>query len=248
MEKLITAYSKITEVMPRFDRLSEAFEKDQTLHQVMAMAYADILDFHQEAYSLFSRPGTTINLATIVCLIFIGWRIFFSTLWGKAERRFKVILDSLAKNCQLVETEAKTAEIVEASRFRIKIKEQMREQENERTVMRLQSALAWLDAKDEEQESELDRLRGRVFEHSCDWIQRHNEAKAWMSMRGTQPILWLIGKPGAGKFSSRNCRPYLHTDFSRQKYTVGNDYSILTSGSTFCGSILLVQSSIKQKR
>jgi hypothetical protein len=201
MEKLIAAYSKITEVIPRFDRLSEAFKKDQTLHRVMAMAYADILDFHRQAYRFFSRPGKTFNLATIVNLIFIGWRILFSTLWGKAERRFKVILDSLAENCQLVETEAKTADIVEASSFRVKMKEQIREQENERTVTRLQSTLAWLDAKDEEQESELERLHGRIFEHSCDWIQRHNEAKAWMSMRGNQPILWLIGKPGAGKFS-----------------------------------------------
>jgi hypothetical protein len=182
--------------------LGEAFRNDQTLHQVMAMAYADILDFHREAYSFFSQPGKIVNLATLVCLMFTGWRILFSTLWGKAERRFKVILDSLAENCKLVETEAKTADIVEASSFRVKITEQMREQENERTVTRLQSALAWLDAKDEEQESELDRLHSRIFEHSCDWIQRHNEAKAWMSMRDIQPILWLIGKPGAGNFSS----------------------------------------------
>lgn len=247
MEKLIAVYSKITEVIPRFDRLSEAFEKDQILHRVMAMAYADILDFHREAYDFFSQPGKIVNLVTIICLMFIGWRIFFSTLWGKAERRFKVILDSLAENCRLVETEAKTADIVEASSFRVKMKEQMREQENERTVNRLQSALAWLDAKDEEQESELDRLRGRIFEHSCDWIQRHNEAKAWMSMRGSQPILWLIGKPGAGKFSSCNCRKHVHTNPPRQKYTVGNDYSVLATGSTFRSSILLVQSSIKQK-
>jgi len=65
MEKLIAAYSKITEVIPRFDRLSEAFQKDQTLHRVMAMAYADILDFHREAYSFFSQPGEIVNLTTM---------------------------------------------------------------------------------------------------------------------------------------------------------------------------------------
>jgi len=178
--------------------------------------------------------------------MFVGWRIFFSTLWGKAERRFKVILDGLAENCELVETEAKTADIVEASSFRVKIKEQMREQENERTVTRLQSALAWLDAKDEEQESELDRLHSRIFEHSCDWIQRHKEAKAWMSMRGSQPILWLIGKPGAGNFFSCGCRKYIGTNSLRQKHTVGNGYSVLATGSTFHSFVLLVQSSIKQ--
>jgi hypothetical protein len=70
MEKLIAAYSKITEVIPRFDRLSEAFKKDQTLNQVMAIAYADILDFHQEAYSLFSQPGKIVTPATLICLIY----------------------------------------------------------------------------------------------------------------------------------------------------------------------------------
>ncbi|KAF2789210.1 hypothetical protein K505DRAFT_313557 [Melanomma pulvis-pyrius CBS 109.77] len=184
MEKLVATYSKIAEVIPRFDRLGEAFKKDLALHRVMAMAYADILDFHREAYSFFNQPG---------------WRIFFNTLWGKADRKFKMILDSLAENCRLVETEAKTADIVEASSFRIKIEDQMRKEDNERVVARLQSALTWLDAKDEAQENELGRLHDRVFEHSCDWIQRHNEAKAWMSIRGSQPILWLVGKPGAGK-------------------------------------------------
>jgi hypothetical protein len=109
-----------------------------------------------------------------------------------------VIIDSLAESCRLLETEAKISDIVEASSFRIKIREQMREQERERTVTRLQLALTWLDAKDEEQESELNRLRGRIFEHSCDWVQRHKEAKAWMSINGSQPILWLIGNPGVG--------------------------------------------------
>jgi hypothetical protein len=104
-----------------------------------------------------------------------------------------------------VETEAKTADIVEAASFRVKMKEQMREQELERTITRLQTALAWLDAKDEDQENELDRLRSRIFQHSCDWIQRQNEAKSWMSIRGSHPVLWLISKPGAGQFPSGDC-------------------------------------------
>lgn len=215
MEKLVATYSKITEVIPRFDKLGEAFKEDLTLHRVMAMAYADILDFHREAYGFFNQPGKELTPTTVVCLIVLGWRIFFNTLWGKADRQFKMILDSLAENCRLVETEAKTADIVEASSFRVKMEDQMRKEENERAVARLQSALTWLDAKDEEQENELGRLRDRVFEHSCDWIQRHNETKAWMSIRGSQPILWLIGKPGAGKLPSRDCRECIRTDSFR---------------------------------
>lgn len=82
------------------------------------------------------------------------------------------------------------------------MEDEIRREDQERAVARLQASLTWLDSQDGLQESELDRLYSRTHEHSCDWIQLQKEAKTWLRIRGSQPVLWLFGKPGAGMFSS----------------------------------------------
>ena len=57
LEKLISAYSKIAEILPRFDRLSSAFRGNADFQRVLATVYADILRFHEEAYKVFRKPG-----------------------------------------------------------------------------------------------------------------------------------------------------------------------------------------------
>ena len=48
--------------MPRFDRLSSAFREDVDFQRVMALFYADILEFHRRAYKYFRRRGKRYTL------------------------------------------------------------------------------------------------------------------------------------------------------------------------------------------
>ncbi|KKY13857.1 putative nacht domain protein [Diplodia seriata] len=56
-EKLIDAYAQIAETIPRFDRLSVAFQNEAAFQELLAMFYADILDFHRRAYKFFRARG-----------------------------------------------------------------------------------------------------------------------------------------------------------------------------------------------
>jgi len=56
-ETLITAYSDIANVLPRFDRLSAAFKDNHSFQQILAGVYVDILEFHERAYKFLRRPG-----------------------------------------------------------------------------------------------------------------------------------------------------------------------------------------------
>lgn len=56
-DKLIEAYVRIAENLPRFDRLSVAFQNTSDFQQVLAMVYSDILEFHRRAYKFFRRRG-----------------------------------------------------------------------------------------------------------------------------------------------------------------------------------------------
>jgi hypothetical protein len=59
-EKLIAAYGRIAENLPRFDRLSNAFKDSSDFQQVLAVVYSDILDFHRKAYKFFKKNGDPI--------------------------------------------------------------------------------------------------------------------------------------------------------------------------------------------
>lgn len=56
---LVTAYAQIAEALPRFDRFEEAFKGNPAFQGVLAMVYADILEFHRRTYKFFRRRGAS---------------------------------------------------------------------------------------------------------------------------------------------------------------------------------------------
>ncbi|KAI9791132.1 MAG: hypothetical protein M1816_004363 [Peltula sp. TS41687] len=189
-EKLITAYGQIADVLPRFDRFSAAFKENHDFQQVLGFVYADILEFHGRAYQFFRKRG---------------WRCFFSSCWARFDLRFKGILESLAKNCELVDREAASIGIVEAKAWRTKAMEEMAEKEKQSSIVQFQAVVSWLQVGDSVQEDELDQYLRRCHVGTCDWITRNSKISAWMRQGMEQKILWLKGKPGSGILST-----YLH--------------------------------------
>ncbi|KAK2755707.1 hypothetical protein FQN54_005857 [Arachnomyces sp. PD_36] len=184
IEKLIATYGTIGEVLPRFNRKGRSLNDDPEFQRILAVVYSDILEFHEEAYKFFKKSG---------------WKIFFSTLWAKFDRRLNPILESLAKHCEIVDKEANSIDIARAQEWRAKAAEDMRKQEEIRSTTQFQAVLAWLDAKDDLQEDELDRLAALAHTRSCDWIENHRAAKPWICPGSRNLVLWIKGKPGAGK-------------------------------------------------
>ncbi|CAN9415767.1 unnamed protein product [Alternaria alternata] len=54
-EKLIDAYGKIGDMLPRLDRLSNALIGDQNFQKVLALVFSDIVEFHRRAYKFVRR-------------------------------------------------------------------------------------------------------------------------------------------------------------------------------------------------
>lgn len=54
-EKLIEAYGRIADVLPRFDRLTKVFSHGRNIEAVLALVYADILEFHRHTYKFLCR-------------------------------------------------------------------------------------------------------------------------------------------------------------------------------------------------
>jgi hypothetical protein len=54
-EKLIEAYGKIADMLPRLDRLGNALVNDHNFQNVLALVYSDIIEFHRRAYKFVRR-------------------------------------------------------------------------------------------------------------------------------------------------------------------------------------------------
>ncbi|KAK4993862.1 hypothetical protein LTR50_000075 [Elasticomyces elasticus] len=183
-EKLIDAYGQIAETLPRFDRLSAALRETPDFQNVLAVVYADIVEFHRRAYKFFTATG---------------WKRFFDSAWSRFDDRFKGILDSLRKNADLVDREANSHQIVLMLDWRAKALEDIEKRLQDNSKQQFVTVLNWLDAGKDEQENQLDTLAGKCHRGTCDWLFQQPKVISWLDDRSGPPVLWLKGKPGSGK-------------------------------------------------
>ncbi|OCL07434.1 hypothetical protein AOQ84DRAFT_408982 [Glonium stellatum] len=177
-EKLISAYGQIAENLPRFDRLSHTFNNNPDFQRILAIVYADILDFHH------------------------WWKCFFNSSWRRFDARFKCILESLAKHTDMVDREANSLAITEAKEWRQRAIQEAAKRGMEQSAVQVQSVISWLGdsaAKQDQQDDLLDRLLSSCYPETSEWISGNSKVKMWLKNQPTQSLLWLKGKPGSGK-------------------------------------------------
>lgn len=191
--------------MPRFERLGVAFQKDPNFQQVLALFYADILEFHRRAYKFFRAKGKDpsffINFNVLTRLS--AWTRFFHTSWGRFDGRFKAILENIARDSELIDKNANAIDILQAKEFRDKQSEHIAQREKQQEAAELASVITWLQINHiHDQEEELDHLTDRCHQGSCDWILQLEKMEKWMKDDEPQSVIWLHGKPGAGEQST----------------------------------------------
>ncbi|KAF2678067.1 hypothetical protein K458DRAFT_377432 [Lentithecium fluviatile CBS 122367] len=183
-EKLIEAYGKIADMLPRFDRLATALSHDHNFQALLALVYADILEFHRRAYKFVRRKS---------------WAIFFGSMWDGFESRFGDILRNLANHSELVDKEAVAVDISDAVARSKEEADRWEQQEREWQALKVRAVLSWLATDDPPPEDALERNTRDCLPGSCDWFIQHHKTQSWLKDGAEKTILWLYGKPGAGK-------------------------------------------------
>ncbi|KAH6710613.1 hypothetical protein BKA61DRAFT_612024 [Leptodontidium sp. MPI-SDFR-AT-0119] len=194
-EALLGAYEEIGAALPRFDRYEQAFKDNPAFHSVLASVYNGILEFHQRAYKFLKRRA---------------WHVLFQSLWKDFGTRFAGIIDGLRKQRDFIDREAVSIDILESKEARIRAQEEIEQRQKQSlllieqnesilTNLQFQQSVAWLSVDDDGQGMRLERLCRRRHDETCGWIMEQPELKAWMKSDGKDNIVWLSGKPGAGK-------------------------------------------------
>ncbi|KAF4968621.1 hypothetical protein FSARC_3996, partial [Fusarium sarcochroum] len=192
-EKIIKGYASIAECLKRFEVLSDVFISQSDFQQTLAVFYADILTFHKYAYKFVRRSG---------------WKLMFSTSWGRFERRFANILEDLRQHGSLIDLEANARDIAEAKEMRNDIRKWREESENkvhaqetEENSKQYESIVSWLKVNESDQLAIFDSISSEASEYqgTCGWILRNPKIRSWADSKPDTPALWLKGSAGTGK-------------------------------------------------
>lgn len=184
MEKILKAYAEIGEVLPRLDRIKKTFESTEDLHKLLALIYADIIEFHQRAYKMFRRKV---------------WHFWFACDWGLFERRFKSITSRLASHCDLLDKEAASMHFLEMKEMRDRHLLEEEAAEKYRKDQMAQDVFAWLSAAEDAQEEYLHHLSDQRVLGTCDFILEDSQISSWVDGESGPEIIWITSKPGGGK-------------------------------------------------
>lgn len=136
----------------------------------------------------------------VVDTLCAGWKMFFSSGWGRFEHHFDALLQSIAQTSELIDKEAASVEIIQAREWRQKCLEDAAAREKRWASEQRESVLKWLEVGDSTsaQEVKLEWLRSNCREGTSQWLTKSPQVRSWLQLRRGDPILWLHGKPGSG--------------------------------------------------
>lgn len=129
----------------------------------------------------------------------VAWKFFFMTTWANFDVRFDAILASMARHSDLITQEATTIDIVEAKQWRHRMATEATSKEKDRLYRQRSSVISWLGPDQPSQDDECERLLRDCIAGSCDWILKNQTIKSWLQVDTKIPVIWLHGKPGAGR-------------------------------------------------
>ncbi|KAJ3493715.1 hypothetical protein NLG97_g4559 [Lecanicillium saksenae] len=193
-ETLIKAYAQIGRSLARFENLRQTFKDDACFQEIVAVFYRDVVKFHTYAYKFL-----TVN----------GWRRFFRTTWGRFERQFNAILDSLDRHGELIDKEASARNIADTQRLLKQLESERKErlekitsEQKTQTARCYQEIIARLQVNESDQNSIWEALIGAIpagSESTCAWALKHDKLGSWLNATGKISSLWIQGTVGTGK-------------------------------------------------
>jgi len=201
-EKLLDAFQKIGENLPRFSRYASIFCFSERIQHVISLMYEDILDFYRRTLKLFRRKGTyrrvlckeALSLISADLSLDLAWKILFSFSWNDFGARFRNILSNIKSHQHLIDNEARAEDIEGAHRARELAQEQLEDSMRERGAKRRKQCSDWLSSADVD-ESKDNALQPRT-PGTSKWLLESAEFQKWFC---GDHNLWLTGKPGAGR-------------------------------------------------
>ncbi|KAE9372535.1 hypothetical protein N431DRAFT_536388 [Stipitochalara longipes BDJ] len=182
---LLDAYKQIAENFPLLLKYRSMFTENEHMKKVLVWIYEDILKFHLRAWRVFSEPA---------------WKQIFTASWKNFQESFKPVLNDLVRHRELIESTASLEQIQEARDAQLRSEAAFAAFELEQNHMKRIAVINWLSAADADDDQVAFSAARQDIPDTGRWILDQPNIKTWLDPRqDTVPIVWLNGKPGAGK-------------------------------------------------
>ncbi|KAK4164614.1 hypothetical protein QBC43DRAFT_352703 [Cladorrhinum sp. PSN259] len=192
-ERIIQGYCRIAEPLARFKLLDQTHSKNVHIQEALAVFYADILEFHQNAYKFVCRSG---------------WKVLFLSSWGRFQRTFDSIFENLQRHEELIDKTAAAVDVSEAKEMRDALhawrresREQLEKEGQDKASLNFLTIVGWLKVNESDQDKIFESISSepRSFPGTTGWITKNHKIASWMRANHEKTFLVLHGHPGTGK-------------------------------------------------
>lgn len=137
-----------------------------------------------------------------------GWKLLFSTSWGRFQRRYGNILEDLKRHEDLIDRLVNAIDIAEARQLRQELsswREQslhkISQEDKEQSAKEFQAIQSWLRVNEGDQLSIFESAAspGNRYPGTCGWVLNNAKIRSWLQKSPQSSILWLSGVAGSGK-------------------------------------------------
>ncbi|KZL74295.1 NACHT domain protein [Colletotrichum tofieldiae] len=182
-DAIVSATSRIGDVLPPFLETVKIFSDSERLKNVLALFFEDILDFYAILLEFFKLSRR---------------QFLFESIWPKQRERVKVVVESIERHGSLLRNEATLQQIKAEHEARAKALAHFDETSNFQELQKFQALRNYISP--DTHGHRLDWLLNRSCKGSTEWLKHNETYLAWLdTSKSAVKLLWLRGIPGAGK-------------------------------------------------
>ncbi|KAI0376807.1 hypothetical protein F5Y04DRAFT_273551 [Hypomontagnella monticulosa] len=182
---LLDAYKQIGDQMPLLSSYQSLFSDHPHMRSLLVMIFEDILAFHKEALRYFKK-----NL----------WKQLFQATWKGFVSKIENLRDNMRRHRQLIESRATLIQFEAVQTHRRLTEVKFQEMYEADLTRRRAAVLLWLSPANVEEIHERHTLARSGNPSAGQWLMSDNRFQKWFDpLYCSTPLLWLNGKPGAGK-------------------------------------------------
>lgn len=180
----------------------ELCPKDAVLEAVAVGIYKDILEFHRRALEYFRKPSKTLPSCILrpchygAHIGHLVWKVVFASTWTTYKVTFEDLIAGIGQHNLLILGNTTFAEYRQRRQLEEVRKAAKRCEKDQEHFLDLQQWLRGPSIADDHA-----RLRRCQVDGTGRWLFKHPEFKKWFDPVSPYVplLLWLNGKPGAGK-------------------------------------------------
>lgn len=204
--ELLDAYQRIGENLPLLLQYQNLFQTDPKIGKILVFMYEDILEFHRRALNYFQKPSrSSIGpplVLTMLLLTRLVWKKLYHATWKTFKTRLSGLIESMSQHRSLIERQAQLSEIEEARKAREINEANFQVTFEAQDHFRRQAVNNWFRAPSVESDQHHFFGMRAQYPQTGRWLLELENFKQWFDPQfpTIPPLLWLNGKPGAGKF------------------------------------------------